>query len=109
MQLTNKVYDFLNHLVRYVLPGSGTLYFTVGQIWGLPYTTEVVGTIAAIATFLGVVIGVSRNGYEGDDTLLVQDLGKRGVGFGFESGRFIEDLPKRMTLNVKRVEPDEEL
>ena len=63
MKLTNKAYDILVYITRYVLPGLGTLYFALAQIWGLPYGEQIVGTIAAIDTFLGVLLGRSSYNY----------------------------------------------
>lgn len=63
MKLTNKTYDRLKWVAQYLLPALGTLYFTVSGIWGLPYGEQVVGTITAVDTFLGVVLGVSSAEY----------------------------------------------
>jgi hypothetical protein len=61
--LSTQAYDFLKPIATTYLPAAGTLYFTVAQIWGLPAATEVVGTIVAINTFLGVVLGISTRSY----------------------------------------------
>jgi hypothetical protein len=47
----------------YLLPAAGTLYFALAGIWGLPYGEQVVGTITAIDTFLGVILGISTSQY----------------------------------------------
>lgn len=57
------LYDVLKFSTTILLPGLGTLYFTVAQIWGLPYAEEVVGTITALVTFLGLALGVSSKQY----------------------------------------------
>lgn len=71
MKLSNKVYDILVYITRYVLPGLGTLYFALSQIWGLPYGEQVVGSLAAISSFLAVILGISsysyNKGVESDD------------------------------------------
>ena len=59
MRLSNKTYDTLKWIAQYLLPALGTLYFSVSQIWGLPYGEEIVGTITAVDTFLGVLLGLS--------------------------------------------------
>lgn len=61
--MNNKVYDVLKYVAQIVLPAVATLYFTLAQIWGLPYGEEIVGTIVAIDTFLGVILQVSTNSY----------------------------------------------
>lgn len=67
MNLTNEQYDVLKYIAQYILPAAGTLYFAVAGIWGLPYGEQVVGTIAAIDTFLGVVLGISSSNYYKDN------------------------------------------
>ena len=71
MKLSNKTYDILKYVAQYVLPGLGTLYFALSTIWGLPYGEQVVGTITAIDTFLGVLLGISVSSYSGDGTLKI--------------------------------------
>lgn len=63
MKLSNKVYDILKWIARYLLPAIGTLYFALSGIWGLPYGEQVVGTITAIDTFLGIILGISTANY----------------------------------------------
>ena len=62
--MSNKVYDILKWIAQIFLPALGTLYFALAGIWGFPYGEEVVGTIAAIDTFLGVCLGISSYNYE---------------------------------------------
>ena len=61
--MSNKVYDALKWIAMYLLPALGTLYFALAGIWGLPYGEQIVGTITAIDTFLGVIIGISTTQY----------------------------------------------
>lgn len=61
--MTNKLFDLLRTLCEIVIPAIGTLYFALAKIWQLPYGTEIVGTCAAVATFLGALIGIKRAGY----------------------------------------------
>lgn len=63
MVLNNKLYDILKWVAILFLPALGTLYFTLAGIWGLPYGEQVVGTITAVDTFLGVILGVSTVQY----------------------------------------------
>lgn len=64
MKLSNKVYDVLKYIAQYVLPAIGTLYFALASIWGLPYGEQIVGTITAVDTFLGVILGISNANYK---------------------------------------------
>ena len=61
--MSNKTYDILKWVAQYLLPALATLYFAVAKIWGLPYGEEIVGTITAIDTFLGVLLGISTANY----------------------------------------------
>ena len=64
MKLSNKVYDVLKWIAMVVLPAAGTFYFALAGIWGFPYGEEVVGTITAIETFLGIILGISSVKYK---------------------------------------------
>lgn len=63
MKMNDKTYDVLKWIATYLLPALGTLYFALAQIWNLPYGEQVVGSITAIDTFLGVVLGLSTSQY----------------------------------------------
>lgn len=63
MKMNNKVYDVLKWIALILLPAIATLYFALSGIWGFPYGEEIVGTITAIDTFLGVILGISTNTY----------------------------------------------
>ena len=63
MKLSNKVYDVLKWIAMYLLAAVGTLYFALSGIWGFPYGEQVVGTITAVDTFLGVILGISTATY----------------------------------------------
>jgi hypothetical protein len=62
-KFNNRVYDVLKYIAQIVLPALGALYFGLAKIWGLPYGTEIVGTIALIDTFLGALLGISSVQY----------------------------------------------
>mgnify|MGYP003594618520 CR=1 FL=1 len=61
--MNNQVYDILKWIAMFLLPALGTLYFALSSIWGLPYGEQIVGTITAIDTFLGVILGLSSAKY----------------------------------------------
>ena len=61
--MSNKTYDILKWTAMYLLPALGTLYFALAGIWGLPYGEQIVGTITAVDTFLGVILGISTAQY----------------------------------------------
>lgn len=61
--MNNKTYDVLKWIAQYLLPALATLYFAIAQVWGLPYGEQIVGTITAIDTFLGMILGISTVQY----------------------------------------------
>lgn len=63
MKMSNKTYDILKYITQYVLPAFGTLYFALASIWGIPFGEQIVGTITAVDTFLGVILGISSSQY----------------------------------------------
>lgn len=72
MKLSNKVYDILKWIAMYLLPALGTLYFALAGIWNFPYGEQVVGTITAVDTFLGVLLGISTAQYQKDKNTIEQ-------------------------------------
>ena len=61
--MSNNVYNVLKWVAQVVLPAIATLYFALAGIWGFPYGEEIVGTITAVDTFLGVLLGISSAQY----------------------------------------------
>lgn len=61
--ISDRTYDILKWLAQYFLPAAGTLYFALAGVWGLPYGEQAVGTITAVDTFLGVILGLSSAKY----------------------------------------------
>ena len=67
MNLSNKVYDVLKYITQIIIPALATLYFALAGIWGFPYGEQVVGTLTAIDTFLGVCLGISSYNYKKEE------------------------------------------
>lgn len=63
MFMSDKVYNTLKWMAQYLFPALGTLYFALAGIWGFPYGEQIVGTITAVDTFLGVILGISSTQY----------------------------------------------
>lgn len=63
MEMSSKTYDILKYIAQVVLPAVGTLYFALASIWGFPYGEQIVGTITAVDTFLGVLLKLSSDKY----------------------------------------------
>lgn len=63
INMSNQMYDKLKWIAQILLPAIGTLYFALAGIWNFPYGEQIVGTITAVDTFLGVCLGISTNNY----------------------------------------------
>ena len=64
--MSNELYDILKWIAMVLLPALGTLYFALAGIWNLPMGEEIVGTITALDTFLGVLLGISAVKYHSE-------------------------------------------
>lgn len=67
--MKNKTYDILKFIAQVVLPLFATFYTALGEIWGLPLTTQISATIMAVDTLLGgILMKLSANYHkEGDE------------------------------------------
>lgn len=74
MKLSNNLYDVLKYITTIVLPALGTLYFALSGIWGFPYGEQIVGTLTAIVTFLGVILGISNHNYKADNAETLDEI-----------------------------------
>lgn len=61
--MSDKTYDTLKWIAQILIPALGTLYFALAGIWSFPYGEQIVGTLTAIDTFLGVILGISSANY----------------------------------------------
>lgn len=62
-EMSDKTYNVLKAIAQIVLPAFITLYVAISTIWGIPYGEQIAGTLAAIDTFLGAILGVSTKQY----------------------------------------------
>jgi len=100
MVFNNKVYDILKWIAQIALPATGTLYFALAGIWGFPYGEQIVGTITAIDTFIGVLLGISSSGYSGDGTLNVTEGTDKDV-YSLDLEIPVEELSKKNVITFK--------
>lgn len=63
-KMSDKVYDSLKWIALILIPAIGTLYFALAGIWGFPYAEAIVGTLTAVDTFLGAILGISTSMYK---------------------------------------------
>lgn len=62
--MKNETYDFLKEVALTVLPTIATFMVTLGNIWGIPYATEISATIMALDTALGTILHISNTNYK---------------------------------------------
>ena len=62
MKLSDSTYNILKWILMIVVPALITLISSLGTIYGWD-TSTITLTIAAIATFLGVITGISNANY----------------------------------------------
>ena len=58
----DKTYDILK-TIALLLPILTGLYKAIGEIWGIPYTSEIVYTLIAINSALGALIVKANSDY----------------------------------------------
>lgn len=63
-KMSDKVYDILKWIALILIPAIGTLYFALAGIWEFPYAEAIVGTLTAVDTFLGAILGISTSMYK---------------------------------------------
>lgn len=106
--MSNKLYDVLKFLAAIALPAVGTLYITLAALWGLPQPQEVAGTILAIDTFLGVLLGLQAASYNKDVTtggqMVVHQLEDGGKKYALELDTDPEELEgkREVRFEVKK-------
>lgn len=63
MKFDNKLYDIIAYISRYALPALGGLYYTLADIWTLPYGSQVLATCTALTVALNILLGISSIEY----------------------------------------------
>lgn len=114
--LSNKRYDNIKFFVTIVLPALGVLYASLALFWGFPKVEEVVGSITAIALFLGVVLKISSNNYEdptqsvGNFVVTEHSGGKKSVKLDLEKDPedFLENDVISFSLKKEEEIPEED-
>lgn len=62
--MSNKAFDIIRFLSEVAISAVGALYFSLADIWGLPYGEAVVATCAALSSFLGIFTVWKRKKYK---------------------------------------------
>lgn len=72
--LSNKSYDILKVIALLVLP-IAEFITALGNIWNLPYITQIVSTLVALDALLGVLLKISCDKYaQANYTLPEQEI-----------------------------------
>jgi hypothetical protein len=85
--LSDKTYNLLKWCVQIVMPAFSSLYFGLTQTFEfLPSAEVVIGTIALLTTFFGVILGISTKSYNAssDGELVVSQKEDGGKLFTLE-------------------------
>jgi hypothetical protein len=105
------LYDYLKALAQLWLPALGTLYFALAGIWGLPAAEQVVGTILAVDTFLGIILGISASNFKSsperiDGEFVISPAGDGTGTVNLNLGdNHPEDLAKKDEVVLKVAKP----
>lgn len=104
MTISNKTYDILKWIALVALPAVATLVYGLGEVWGFPNTSQIVGTIVILDTFLGALLGVSTNQYNKHDkfggVMNVKETDNKIV-YGLELADDPETLKDRKEVTFK--------
>lgn len=108
--LSEATYNFLKKCVQVLLPATASLYFGIAQILDLPGGEEVVGIIALLTTFFGVVLSISSGRYNDSDAAVDGDAiveadpgGLTGVTLELNKDPEILTDQETITFKVRRV------
>lgn len=69
---SKRLYDGLNWIAQIFLPALGAFIFALSGVWGFDTTGKIVGSIAALDAFLGLLLKRSKDKYVGDLAILHQ-------------------------------------
>ena len=106
--LSDDTYTKLEYTARVVLPALATLYLALGTIWSFPYGPQVVGTIVAIDTFLGVFIGLAQKSYDSSDAAYNGSIVVTKTSDGTVLSSLVLDRdPSELGKMVLKINPDE--
>lgn len=103
--MSNKLYDYLKFIAQIALPAVGVLYVSLAALWDLPKPQEVAGTILAVDTFLGVLLGLQAHSYNKDvmqaGNMNVHQLDSGGKNFTLELDIEPEELEDASEVRFK--------
>ena len=103
MTFSNKIYNLLKPIALIWLPGAATLYAAVAGIWGLGFVEQVVGTVSAIDTFLGVALHLSSSSYSppSDGKLVIDKSDPAKDTYSLVLSTPVSELANKDTMSLK--------
>jgi hypothetical protein len=72
--MSDSMYSKLKFFALILLPALGALYFGLAQIWHLPKAEEVVGSVAVLDTFLGVLVRYAAESFNKSDEKYIGEI-----------------------------------
>jgi hypothetical protein len=66
MTMSNSTYDKLKFIALVLLPALATFVVTFNSLWNIPNQDAIAGTIIAVDTLLGALLGLSSKQYQND-------------------------------------------
>ena len=108
---TGKLYTAMKWVTLILLPACSSLYFGLSQIYGWPNGEQVVGTIALVTTFLGLLLGISTKNYNTSDAkydgviVMNQDPETGKFIYSLDLNDDVETLNDKTDITFKMVQP----
>jgi Putative phage holin Dp-1 len=101
-----KMLNYLRLAAQYWIPALGTLVFTLGSIWDWTFTENLVGSIMAFDTFLGVLLGfqtrgTAQPGYDGQ--LVINTTNPIKDVYTVDLGETLAKLPDKDSVTLRIV------
>lgn len=78
--LSDSAYNVVKKSATIVFPALSALYIAIAQIWNFDHVEQVVGTLTAVNTFLGVLIQLSKKSYYASSAPYVGEIKVKNVG-----------------------------
>lgn len=68
--MDSRIYDILKIWVLPILTGGATFIITLGELWGIPYSREISGTMTAVATLISFILTNASKEYFKDKEIV---------------------------------------
>ena len=68
--MNSELYDLLKIWVLPILTGGATFIITLGELWHIPYSKEIAGTMTATATLISFVLTNASKSYFKDKEIV---------------------------------------